>query len=112
MPPKGGLSARYQVDETATRGQERAFSVTVGDWGGTEIRPTRVFMWIGPRERGVQRLLTTGRQPRLLRGARRRRHLHVRGLWLSYLGNPLVTLVLLGFNALRGAPTDRAARGA
>lgn len=95
----------YQVEEVATRGQERGLSVTVGRWGGAELRPTRVFVWLGDRDLGHERVLPTGREPRLLRGARRRRHLRLGTCHIAFLGNPAVTLGLLGLNVARRAPT-------
>jgi|GEM_PF-1711409 len=95
--------AHYRVDEVVTRGQEQGFSVTVGRWGGVELRPTRVFVWLGARDLGHERVVPTGMQPRLLRSARRRRHLRI-GTWhVAFLGNPAVTLGLLGLNVARRA---------
>ena len=99
----GGLGRRadYRVDEVATRGHERALAVTAGPWGGAEIRPTRLFVWLGPRDRGHELVLPTGLQPRLLRAGRHRRHLRLGGCQITFLGNPLLTLGILGYNVVR-----------
>lgn len=103
--------ADYHVEEVVTRGQEQGLSVTAGRWGGAELRPTRVFVWLGNRDLGHERVLPTGLEPRLLRGARRRRHLRL-GTWhIAFLGNPAITLGLLGLNvARRAASTSRSDR--
>ena len=95
----------YRVEEVLTRGQERGLSVTVGRWGGAELRPTRVFVWLGDRDLGHERVLPTGLEPRLLRGARRRRHLRLGSCHIAFLGNPAATLGLLGLNVARRAAT-------
>ena len=103
----GSLRARaeYRVEEVVTRGQERGIAVAVGRWGGAELRPTRVFVWLGDRDLGHERVLPTGREPRLLRGARRRRHLRLGSCYIGFLGNPAVTLGLLSLNVVRRAAT-------
>ena len=93
----------YRVEEVVTRGQEQGVSVTVGRWGGVEMRPTRVFVWFGDRELGHERVLPTGMQPRLLRSPRRRRHLCFGTCRIAFLGNPAVTIGLLGLNVVRRA---------
>jgi hypothetical protein len=95
------LRSDYHVDDVATRGQERALMVSSDRWGGVEIRPTRVFVWLGERTPAGQRLLPLGLEPRLLRRPRRRRHVRVGPVTVSYLGNPLTTVALLTFNLLR-----------
>ena len=97
--------ADYRAEEVLTRGQEQGLSVTMGRWGGAELRPTRVFLWLGSRDNGLERVLPTGREPRLLRGARRRRHLRLGTCHMTFLGNPVVTLGLLGLNVARRATT-------
>lgn len=95
----------YRVEEVVTRDQERGVSVTVGRWGGAELRPTRVFVWLGDRDLGHERVLPTGLEPRLLRAARRRRHIRLGTCQIAFLGNPAVTLGLLGLNLVRRAAT-------
>jgi hypothetical protein len=85
-------------DEETTRHEERSIALRLGGWGGADVRPTRLFLWVGQRETGQEWLLPLGRSPRLLRRPRRRRHLTVRHRWqVSYLGNPLVTLGLFAY---------------
>jgi hypothetical protein len=91
---------RYRIDELATRHQERAFALIVDRVGGIEIRPTRVFLWIGGRVPGNELLISLDLPPRLLRSARRR-HLDLGPFHLSFLGNPLVTLGLFAARAVR-----------
>lgn len=106
-----GLSPRprsYYVEELPTRQQERAFVVDAGDWGGAEFRPTRMFVWLGDRDLGHTRVLPLSSQPKLLRMPRRRRHVQVGAVRLSYLGNPLVTMVLFGSRFVGSRLTRRA----
>ncbi len=101
MPARIGSRTDYTVDEVATRGIEPALSVTAGHWGGTELRPTRIFLWLGPRDTGQKLVIPTGKEPRLLRNGRRRRHLRIGVCQITYLGNPLLTLGMLGYNVIR-----------
>ncbi|MCL5942264.1 MAG: hypothetical protein M1325_01860 [Actinobacteria bacterium] len=101
------LHTAYAVEETATRHQERALILSAGRWGGAEIRPTRVFLWLGPHDPDRERVLPLGLEPRLLRVPRRRRHLEVGSCRVSFLGNPAVTLTLFAYNALKKARGHR-----
>jgi hypothetical protein len=92
----------YRTDEEPSTYQERAFALQASRWGGTEIRPTRVFLWLGDRTQGQERILALGARPRLLRTPRRRRHVEILGCRVSYLGNPAVTLGLFMAQAVRG----------
>lgn len=92
----------YRTDEEPSRHQERALALQASRWGGTEIRPTRVFVWLGERRPGQERLLALGARPRLLRIPRRRRHVEFLGCRVSYLGNPIVTMGLCVAQAVRG----------
>ncbi|MHB9150977.1 MAG: hypothetical protein ACYC33_13035 [Thermoleophilia bacterium] len=94
------LPERYSVDEIAVRDQERALAVTAGRLGGAEIRPTRVFLWLGTRTAGRERMISMGSQPRLLRSCRRR-HLDLGPCQVSFLGNPVLTLGLFAVKAVR-----------
>lgn len=97
------LTRRYRVDEVAVRDQERALALTAGRLGGAELRPTRVFVWLGDRVGGREWVLPMGSEPRLLRASRRRRHLDLGACHLSFLGNPAVTVALLAYHATRKA---------
>ena len=92
----------YRSDEEPSRHQERTIALQVSRWGGTEIRPTRVFLWLGERMQGQERMLALGARPRLLRIPRRRRHVEFLGCRVSYLGNPAMTLGLFVAQAVRG----------
>jgi hypothetical protein len=91
----------YRVDEEPTRLQERALAVQALRFGGTEIRPTRLFVWLGQRGSGQEWVLSLGSRPRLLRAPRRRRHFALAGCQISCLGNPAVTVVLCAYQAVR-----------
>ncbi len=97
------LTRRYRVDEAAVRDQERALALTAGRLGGAELRPTRVFVWLGDRVSGREWVLPMGPEPRLLRASRRRRHLDLGACHLSFLGNPAVTVGLLAYHVARKA---------
>lgn len=105
MPRRITQRAHYRVDEVPTQGQERGLSVTAR-WVGVELRPTRVFMWLGSRSQGHERVLPTGLEPRLLRSAHRRRHLTIGTCHIAFLGNPALTLGLLGLNVARRAVSN------
>ena len=100
-------------DEEPTRHEERGIALRLGAWGGADVRPTRLFLWVGEREAGQEWLLPLGRSPRLLRRPRRRRHLTVRHRWeVSYLGNPFITagMFAYGFGRLLLGGRDRSPR--
>lgn len=105
--PVTGRDCAYRVDELATCFQERSLSFCAGGWGGTEIRPTRLFLWLGHREPGSEWILPLGSEPRLLRVPRRRRHLEFGSWRVSFLGNPLVTLGLFAVRTLRSCTLTR-----
>jgi hypothetical protein len=96
MPALTPRSRSFSIEQVATRHQERTFVVDAGAWGGAEFRPTRLFLWLGDRDLGHTRILPLHTQPKLLRMPRRRRHLQLGAVRMSYLGNPLVTMVLFG----------------
>lgn len=97
------ITQRYRVDEVAVRDQERALALTAGRLGGVELRPTRVFVWLGDRVGRREWVLPMGAEPRLLRVSHRRRHLDLGACHLSFLGNPAVTVGLLAYHAARKA---------
>ena len=107
MPALSPRPRSYFVEEVPTRYQERALVVDAGGWGGAEFRPTRMFLWLGDRDLGHTRVLPLDAQPRLMRLARRRRHVQVGAVRLSYLGNPLVTMVLFASRLVRSRLTRR-----
>lgn len=84
----------YRSDEHPTRQQERTLAVQAARWGGAEIRPTRLFLWLGDRLAGREWVVPLGSRPRLLQAPRRRRHVELFGCQFSYLGNPALTLTM------------------
>ena len=93
---------RVRTDHTPTQFHERTLIVSSERWGGLELRPTRLFVWISAREAGHEWLLPLGSEPRLLRRPRRRRHLTLaRRVELSYLGNPVLTLTQFSYLVAR-----------
>src|SRR5665811_541385 len=101
------LPERYRVDEIVVRQHERALTVTAGRLGGAEIRPTRVFLWLGTRAPSGERIISMDAQPRLLRSVRRR-HLDLGACHVSFLGNPALTLGLFAVKAVKKATAARA----
>lgn len=84
-------------------------AVQVGGLGGVDVRPTRVFVWIGPHRDG-ERIVSFGRPPRPLMLPRRRREFTAGPVRVSALGNPLVTLGKTGFTLARAAREVGSAR--
>ena len=87
-------------------GQERSVEVQVGGLFGVDLRPTRLFVWLGPRRRG-ERILWLGAQPRISRTPRRRHELSAGPVRVSALGNPIVTLGQTGLTIARAARARR-----
>jgi hypothetical protein len=83
------------------RGVERSFQVRVGELGGFELRPTRVFVWAGGERKGNERVLPLGSAPRSLTIPRRPREVRAGALELKTLGNPLMTIALAGVHSAR-----------
>jgi hypothetical protein len=83
------------------RGVERSFQVRVGELGGFELRPTRVFVWTGAERKGHERVLPLGSAPRSLTIPRRPREVRAGALELKTLGNPLMTIALAGVHSAR-----------
>jgi hypothetical protein len=88
------------------RGAERALEVQLGDVGGIEVRPTRVFLWNGRERDGRERLLALGTQPQSLDLPRREREVEAGAVRVRTLGNPLMTLALAGVHAARAAARE------
>ena len=74
----------------------------VGGLFGVDVRPTRLFVWLGPRRRG-ERILALGTAPRISRRPRRRREIVAGPVRVSALGNPIVTLGQTGLTIARAA---------
>lgn len=87
----------------AEHDQERQLTVQVGPLLGFDVRPSRMFFWLGSeRDRG-QRIVSLGRPPRVLRRPQQRRFVRAGHTEVSYLGNPVVTVGLSLARGLRQA---------
>ena len=83
------------------RGVERSLRVQLGDLGGFELRPTRVFVWGGAERESTARVLPLGSAPRSLQIPRRPREVRAAGVEVRTIGNPLMTVALAGVYAAR-----------
>ena len=96
----------------AERGQERQVAVQVGRSFGFDLRPSRLFVWAGPRREGHERIVSLGRPPARMQAPHRRRWLKVGAAEISYLGSPAVTVPLSAWRYAqhaRGRSRDRQA---
>ncbi len=85
------------------RGHERNVAVQVGPLFGIDIRPTRVFLWLG---RGLmERVVPLGGTPKPVPTDRPQRALRLGPVRLWSLGNPGVTIAQAAVSALVG-PDD------
>jgi hypothetical protein len=96
---------RIERRETAAhvRGRERELEIQLGSLGGVELRPTRLFLWLGEQRSGRERVVSLGSAPRSLMIPRRERELRAGTVRVRSLGNPLLTMALAGVHALRAA---------
>ena len=76
------------------RGRERGFEVQLGELGGFELRPTRLFLWPGSDREGQARVLSLGRAPRSLLLPRKESEYVAGAVRMRSVGNPLMTLAL------------------
>jgi hypothetical protein len=83
------------------RGVERSLQVKVRGVGGFELRPTRVFVWGGDQRAATERILPLGSAPRSLTIPRRPRERRAGSVELTTLGNPVMTLALVGVHVAR-----------
>lgn len=83
-----------RTSESLEKGQERQLSLQVSTLLGCDVRPSRIFLWLGAERGEYQWIASLDRRPRVLRFGRPRRHFHVAGVRASYLGNPVVTIGL------------------
>jgi hypothetical protein len=97
--------SRIERRETAARvrGRERELEIQLGSLGGLELRPTRLFLWLGDQRSGRERVVSLGSAPRSLMIPRRERELRAGAVRVRSLGNPLLTVALAGVHALRAA---------
>lgn len=105
------MNEAYRREGVGLRFRERALAVHT-PLGGGEIRPTRIFLWLGRRGDGGERIYPLGRPPRPVAGALHPRHLDFGSWGLSFLGNPAVTLSQFAYYFLRRpeAPAVEAGR--
>jgi hypothetical protein len=89
--------------DVRVRGRERELEVQVGPLGGFELRPTRIFVWLGEERAERQRIVSLGSAPRSLMIPRREREMLAGNLRVRSLGNPLMTIALAGVHAFRAA---------
>ena len=76
------------------RGRERGFEVQLGELGGFELRPTRLFLWPGVDRDRQSRVLSLGRAPRNLLLPRAESEYQAGAVRMRSVGNPLMTLAL------------------
>ena len=88
-----GLIERHSSPERV-RGRERGFEVQLGELGGFELRPTRLFLWPGSDRDGQARVLSLGRAPRSLLLPRKESEYIAGAVRMRSVGNPLMTLAL------------------
>ena len=96
--------ARIEQSQALERGVERQVVLQVGPLLGLDLRPSRLFFWYGADRTEGERIVSLDRAPKVLRQGRPRRYVHLPGVEVSYLGNPLVTVMLSGrswYNRLR-----------
>jgi hypothetical protein len=76
------------------RGRERGFEIQLGELGGFELRPTRLFLWPGSDRDGQSRVLSLGQPPRSLLLPRKESEYRAGAVRMRSVGNPLMTLAL------------------
>jgi hypothetical protein len=76
------------------RGRERGFEVQLGELGGFELRPTRLFLWPGSKREAHSRVLSLGRPPRNLLLPRSETVYRAGSVQMTSVGNPLMTIAL------------------
>jgi hypothetical protein len=101
---------RRSVASLPEYAQERQVTVQVGRLGGFDLRPSRLFFWLGRDRDRRQRIVSYGRPPKVLRTPRRRAYVHLGGIEISYLGSPVVTVPLSLSRSVRHLWRRRAAR--
>lgn len=89
---------------------ERRLAVQVGVLFGVDVRPSRVFVWLGGRRPGEEAILPLGGAPALPRRPLAEKTTHIGPLEVTYAGSPAVTLPLSAGRAVRQALRARRAR--
>ena len=88
-----GLVERHSSPERV-RGRERGFEIQLGELGGFELRPTRLFLWPGSDREAQARVLSLGRAPRNLLLPRKESQYVAGAVRMRSVVNPLMTLAL------------------
>jgi hypothetical protein len=83
------------------RGRERGFEVQLGELGGFELRPTRVFLWTGTDREEEPRVLSLGRAPRNLFLPRKESEYKAGAVRVRSVGNPLMTVALAAVQTVK-----------
>lgn len=91
----------YEADAAPVSHRERSLRIQLDHVISLELRPTRLLIWWGEPGEIPDRVLALGGNPRLLRLPRRRRHLNLGAVHVSFLGNPLFTLLLPAVRVFR-----------
>ena len=87
------LIERHSSPERVS-GRERGFEVQLGELGGFELRPTRLFLWPGSDRETQARVLSLGLAPRNLRLPRKESEYVAGAVRMRSVGNPLMTVAL------------------
>ena len=66
----------------------------LGELGGFELRPTRLFLWPGSNRETQSRVLSLGRAPRNLLLPRGETEYRAGSVRMTSVGNPLMTMAL------------------
>jgi hypothetical protein len=83
------------------RGRERGFEIQLGELGGFELRPTRLFLWQGAERAEDLRVLSLGRPPRNLFLPRKESEYRAGAVQMRAVGNPLMTIALAAVQTTR-----------
>ncbi len=83
------------------RGRERGFEVQLGELGGFELRPTRLFLWPGSERESQSRVLSLGRPPRNLLLPRTETVYRAGSVQMTSVGNPLMTVALAAVQTVK-----------
>jgi hypothetical protein len=83
------------------RGRERGFEVQLGDLGGFELRPTRLFLWPGSERAEGARIISLGRPPRNLLLPRAENEYRAGAVRVRAVGNPFMTMALAAVQTTR-----------
>ena len=95
-----GLIERKEA-AVRVRGVERQLEVQLGELGGFDLRPTRLFLWTGDEREGKERVVSLGSAPRSLLIPRKEKEVRAGAVTVRSLGNPLMTVALAGVHAVR-----------